>query len=375
MAGRILIVAGEASGDAQAARLVSAMLELDQDLEIFGAGGPAMREAGVSVDVDISELSLMGISELFGGFRRLYEHYRSLRDRLRGSDPPDMVILIDFPDFNLRLAKVAKKAGVTVFYYVSPQVWAWRRYRMRAISRRVDRMVVLFPFEADLYRAHGLDVHYVGHPLAEEVRASLPAVKVRDKYGLDQDRPLLSLLPGSRNKEVEAMLPRMLEAARIVGERASFAVASAPGLDPAYAERMVAEAGLNIPVLSDDTYNLVAASDAACVSSGTVTVECALLGCPMVVVYRMSKFSYAIARMLVKVDFIAMPNIICGEEIVPELIQEQASPSRIAEELLRYLDSAEYRSRTASRLSRVHDALVQPGAAWRAAELALELLP
>ena len=374
MSRRILIVAGETSGDAHGARLAAALRALDGTVDLTGMGGERMRAAGVKTIVDAGELSVMGFAELFGRVTRVFTAYRTLSRALRAKPRPDLLVLIDFPDFNLRLAAAARRAGVRVLYYVSPQVWAWRQGRIAKICRRVDRMIVLFPFEEEIYRGRGLDARFVGHPVAEQVRATRSPAETRRRWGLPESGPLVVLLPGSRAKEVKYILPVMLGAAQLLSGRASFAVAKAPGLDAEGLRRAVAQSGLHIAIVEDDTYNLVAAADAAAVTSGTATVECAVLGCPMVVVYRMSRFTHAIARRLVRVPFIAMPNIILQDRVVPELIQDDATPDAVASELARYLDSPQHRDATSKRLSDVRARLVRPGSAERAARLALEMI-
>jgi len=374
MGRRILIVAGEPSGDAQAARLAAAIARKRPELRMDGVGGPAMRAAGVDTGIDISELSVMGVAELAGGLRRILRHYRELVRELRSEARPDLIVLVDFPDFNLRLARAAHRAGVKVVYYVSPQVWAWRVGRIAKIQRRVDRMIVLFPFEQDLYRARGIDSYFVGHPLAEDVVATRSTDDTRRRYHIPDGSPLIALLPGSRSATVAYNLPAMLAAARRLKDRARFALALAPGLPHEPVARMVRAAGVDVALVEGDTYNLLAAADAAAVTSGTATVECALLGTPMVVVYRMSGLSHAIARMLVKVPHIAMPNLLLGERVVPELIQADYTADSLVAELERYLESEAHREAVQSRLRTVRETLVRPGAADRAADLVLEML-
>ncbi len=374
MGERVLIVAGEASGDAQASRLVKAMREQRSDLTFYGVGGEQMRAAGVETIFDAASLSVMGFSEAVGGFRQAWRCYRTLVNDLESPNRPDLLILVDFPEFNLILARKARKAGVKVFYYVSPQVWAWRRGRIRKICQRVDRMVVLFPFEQGLYESGGLETHFVGHPLAEDVAASREPSETRERHRIPQDRPLLVLMPGSRRKEVHSMLPVMLEGAAMLKGRATVALARAPGIPADLVEDYVAASGLEVAIIAGDTYNLMSAGDVAVVTSGTVTVECALMGLPMVVVYRMSRMSYLLARALVKVPFIAMPNIILDRQVVPELVQAQASADGIAEEVSRYLDDEAHRRRTKEELAGIRSSLVLPGAADRAARLAVEMM-
>ena len=371
---RVLIVAGEASGDAQAARLVRAMRERAPTLRVYGVGGSQMREAGFESFFDASELSVMGVSEVAGALGRIREVYKRIVNELKGATPPDLLVLVDFPEFNLVLARKARRLGCRVLYYVSPQVWAWRKRRVRKIAERVDRMIVLFPFEVGLYEEFGLDTHFVGHPLAAEVAADRDAERTREKYGIAAERPLIALLPGSRAKEVRNVLPLMLEAGTRLGSRASFVIAKAPGLDAQVIENEVAQTGVDVTVVEDDTYNVVAAADAVAVTSGTATVECALLGRPMVVVYRMSRMTYAVARRLVRVDHIAMPNIILGKRVVPELVQEEATGKRLALELERFLSDEAYAGTVKAELSKIRQSLVRPGAAEAAADLALEML-
>ncbi len=369
-----MIVAGEASGDAQAARLVAAMAAADSSLRFYGVAGEQMKAAGVEALAPTSELSIMGLGEVLSGLRRVLGAWHKLKKELVGDGKPDLLVLVDFPDFNLRLARVAARNQVPVFYYVSPQVWAWRKRRIKSIARRVDRMVVLFPFEVELYAEVGLDAHYVGHPLAETVKADRDRKQTRERYGLSNDKQLVALLPGSRVKEVEELLPVMLEAARGLSEKTQFVVARAPGLPAELLESMLAQSGLDVPVVEGDTYNLVAAADAVALSSGTATVECAVLGCPMVVMYRVTRFTYAIVKRLVKVPWIAMPNILLDREAVPELVQGQATAEALAATLAPLLEEGQPRSDMKRDLASVSDMLVKPGAAGRAAALAVEMI-
>jgi lipid-A-disaccharide synthase len=371
---RIFFVAGEASGDAQAAPLVAALGRLAPDLDLVGVGGAKMRAAGLRTLVDLSELSVMGISEVIGALGRILAVYRRVVAELSGPDRPDMVVLVDSPDFNLRVAKAAKRRGVKVFYYVSPQVWAWRRRRIRQIRDRVDAMVVMFPFEEAFYARHGVRARYFGNPLAEQVAPSRAREETRTRYGVPADAALIALLPGSRAPEIRRHLPVMAEAARRLGHRAHFVVARAPGVARESLTVPLAAAGSNVVVADDATYDLLAAADAAVVASGTATVESALLRCPAVVVYKMSGLSYRVAKALVRTRFIAMPNILLDEAVYPELIQENATAANVTRELQTFLDDPAARSRMREKLAAVGDALVRPGAAERAAAFALEVL-
>lgn len=371
---RIFFVAGEASGDAQAARLAHALLRLAPELELVGVGGAKMRDAGVKTLVDVGELSVMGISEVVAALARVLGVYRRVVAALRGPERPDLVVLVDFPDFNLRVARAAKRAGVKVFYYVSPQVWAWRERRVRQIRERVDAMVVLFPFEEEFYAQHGVDARFFGNPLAEDVRASRDPTETRARYGASRGRSLVALLPGSRAPEIRRHLPLMLEVARSLAGRARFVIARAPGIDREPIAERIDAAGLDVTVADDDTYDLLAAADAAVMASGTATVESALLGCPAVVVYRMSGLSYRVARLLVRTRFIAMPNILLDAPVYPELIQGEATSEAVSRALLRWLDDSAARDEVRRRLGAVREALVRPGAADRAAAFVMEVL-
>ncbi|HEY2775651.1 MAG TPA: lipid-A-disaccharide synthase [Candidatus Binatia bacterium] len=380
---RILMVAGEASGDALGGALAASLLRADPGLHLYGAGGAAMREAGVETIIDTAELSVMGFSELGREIVRVVGAHRRLRRELRGGGAdgaPDLFIPIDFPDFNLPLCKTASRAGVPVFYYVSPQVWAWRQGRIDAIAKSVRRMLVLFPFEADIYRSHGIDAHFVGHPLAEAVAPSRPRDETRRELGIAEGRRLVALLPGSRRREIEAMLPRMLDATSGLGS-VSAVIAEAPALASGLVSGIVdawkarnPAAAAHVACRRGDTYNLLAAADAALVTSGTATLECALVGCPMVVAYRMSALSYSVARRLVRVPFIAMPNLLLGRRVVCELVQDEAEPQAMREELSRILEDAPLRERMRADFAEIRALLVRPGAADRAAALALELV-
>lgn len=369
------MVAGEASGDALGARLAAALLRAEPDLHLYGVGGQAMRDAGVYTIVDTSALSVMGFAELGRDLGRVLRVLSRLRRELRDTKP-DLFVPIDFPDFNLPLCRTARRLGVPVFYYVSPQVWAWRRRRVRTIARTVRRMLVLFPFEAEFYRGVGVDAHFVGHPLADAVRPARGRDEVRASLGAAPGRRVVALLPGSRRREVEAMLPPMVEAAVSLGPGVLPVVAEAPSLPRGCVEGVLARTpgGAAVARRRGETWDLVAAADAALVTSGTATLETALLGCPMVVAYRMSAFSWALASRLVKVPFIAMPNLLLGRASVPELVQHDATAVNMAVELSRLLNDADVAARMHADFEEVRAMLVQPGAADRAAALALELV-
>ena len=373
---RVLLVAGEASGDLHAADLVTALRQHLPDVEVFGLGGERLREAGMRTVADSSEVATVGVTEATGHLRALVRTYRALARVLR-EEPPDLCVLVDFPEFNLRLAAVAKRAGVPVLYYIGPQVWAWRRGRVRKIARRVDRLAVVFPFEPPLYAPRLPAVEFVGHPLLDRVRVTCSREETFARHGLDPARRTVVLLPGSRPKEVEKLLPPLLDAARRLAREddCQFALALAHTLSREDVEARLVGAGVPVPVVSGDTYNLVAASDLALVTSGTATLECALLECPMVIVYRLAPVSWLIARLLVHgVRCVGMPNIVAGHEIVPELLQKQATGERIAAAAQGILRDPARRAAMIEELRGVRRRLGRGGAAGRAAAIALEML-
>jgi lipid-A-disaccharide synthase len=373
---RVLLVAGEASGDLHAADLVHALREHVPELDVFGIGGERLREAGMRTVADSSEVATVGVTEAAGRLRALVRSYRALARALREA-PPDLCILVDFPEFNLRLARVAKRHGVPVLYYIGPQVWAWRRGRVRKIARRVDRLAVVFPFEPPLYAPRLPDVEFVGHPLLDRVRVTRGREETLARYGLDPARRTVVLLPGSRAKEIEQLLPPLLEAARRLAreDACQFALALAHTLPRAEMERRLADAGVPVHLVCGDTYNLVAASDLALVSSGTATLECALLECPMVIVYRLTPLTWWLARLLVRgVRCVGMPNIVAGHEIVPELLQGRATGERIAAAAQAILRDPARRTAMVEELRGVRRRLGRGGAAGRAAAIAFEML-
>ena len=376
-AARVLMIAGEASGDLHGADLLRALRMRVPHLEVFGIGGAGLRAAGMQTIVDAGDVATVGVVEAAAHLRQLYGVYRQLVRRLRETPPPDLCILIDFPEFNLRLARAAKRAGVPVLYYIGPQVWAWRRGRVRTIARRVDRLAVVFPFEPALYSGHECAVEFVGHPLLDRVAAGRPRAATRAAHGFADDRPLVLLLPGSRRSEIERILPAMLDAVRMLAADASrqFVLGLAPTVSRDAVEALVAASGVPVPVVAGQTYDLMAAADLAIVASGTATLECALLECPMVVVYRMAPLTYAIARMLVRgVQHIAMPNIVAGREIVPELIQHEADAPHMAATARAILETPGRRAAMVADLRAVRAQLGRGGAAARAADIAVEML-
>lgn len=368
---RVLLVAGEASGDLHGAGLLRALQRQAPDIEVWGIGGEQLRAAGMRTLIDTASVATMGFVETFGTIGRLVSAYRRLV-RFLDEQRPDLVILIDYPEFNLQVARQAKKRGIPVFYFIGPQVWAWRRGRARTIPRRVDKMGVVFPFEPALYNEGREVAEFVGHPLLDVVRQTRSREDTRAQYGLHPERPLVALLPGSRKKELRYLLRPLCAAAELlIAEGWQVVLAVAPTLRR---EDLAAELGGQLPpfpLAHGDTYNVVAAADAAIVASGTATLETALLGCPMVIVYRVSPVTYWLARRLVQLEWIGMPNIILQKPLFPELLQAAATPQAIAA-AVRSL--GHQRSEMRAALAGIRAQLGQPGAAERAATMALDLV-
>ena len=371
----VLIVAGEASGDIHGANLVRELKKKLPHLEFFGIGGDRMEEEGVDIVHHVREMSFLGFFEVLEHLpfvrRVLWEMVTLLEQR-----KPNLVLLIDYPGFNLRFAKEAKRHGLPVLYYISPQIWAWGRGRIKKIARRVDRMVVIFPFEEELYRKEGMDVRFVGHPLKDVVRVDRSKKTFFAELGLDTKKPTVGMLPGSRNQEVQRLLPEMRKAYDLLQERIDGLQAilgMAPTLsDEAYKPFFNAEDA--ICAVRNRTYEVMAHSDVVMVASGTATLEAALLGTPMVILYKMSRFSFIIGKALVRVRNFGLVNIVAEREVVPELLQGEVNKKRIAQEVLRLFADPERREKVERDLKDVSRRLGKKGASERAAEAVLEFM-
>jgi lipid-A-disaccharide synthase len=365
----LLVVAGEASGDLHGARLLSELRRRVPDLAAFGLGGDEMRAAGLQAVAHSSEISVVGITEVLKILPRAREVFSDLLREVERRKPS---VLIDFPDFNLRLAKELKGRGLEVVYYISPQVWAWRRGRIKTIARLVDRMLVLFPFEADFYREHGVDVVHVGHPLVDEV----PVLPQAWDQGETAGPFRVALLPGSRRSEVEALLPTLLEAARKLAARlpVEVRIIQAPTIPAELLDEAVELAGLPVEIVDEDRFAAIADSHLAICASGTATLEVGLLGTPMIMVYRLASWTYALAKLLVRLPNVSLVNLVLDRRVVPELIQREANPGRIAAEAERLLTDPGERNRMREALAEVRGRLGEGGASRRAAGEVAELL-
>ena len=378
---RLMFVAGEASGDAHGASLVNAFREAapQTTFQFFGATGARLRAAGVESIVDTDKLSILGLWEIGTALPKFVAAYRKLKQAAVAQNP-DAVVLIDWPDFNLRLARWLRRRGTRVIYYVSPQLWAWRSYRARNIRRDVDLLLSILPFEKDWYAARGMDhVEYVGHPLAGNVAAACDRVEFCRRHGMDPARPIIALLPGSRHKEFERILPPMLDAAEAISKEQSddqFVVVVAPNRDPKEADEIIAARHLRLPTLRfihHETREALAAADAAAIASGTATLEAALLGTPMVIVYKESPINWHVLGSLINVEHYGLVNLIGGRGVVKELMQYDLDGARLASELIELLNPA--RNREVRReLAEVVEQLGPGGASKIAAEKILQLI-
>lgn len=376
---KILIVAGEASGDLHGANLVRALQGRNPDLAFFGVGSRNLRAAGVEILADSSEITAMGITEALAKLRQGRRVFRKILDRAEAS-PPDLAVLIDSPGFNLRLAGSLKTRGIRVMYYIAPQVWAWGQGRIKKISERIDRLVSILPFEKEFFSQFGIPVDFVGHPLLDLARESRSPEESRLVFGIKPGEKVIALLPGSRPGEIARLLPEILGAARNLSRQRPglrFLLPVASSLNPQAIVESVQARGLGdaVSVLpGEEIYNALGIAELALVASGTATLEAALIGCPMIILYRVSRLSYGMGRMLVKVKHIGLVNLMAGREVVPELLQGEARAERITREVERFLDNQELKNQVKSDLGRIRASLGNPGAAGRAAQIALEML-
>jgi len=375
----LLLSAGEASGDMYAARLATA-LKQRLDVAIFGMGGPQMRAAGVEIITDYSEVSVVGITEVLKRLPSLVRAMRHLVDEAQRRKPP-LAILTDFPGFHLRLARKLRPKGIRNVYYICPQFWAWRPWRVNLVRRRFAEALCIFPFEEKFYADAGVPVTFIGHPLVGNVQATLTREFFCRKYGLQESRRIITVLPGSRRGEISHHLPVLVEGLREIRERIpgppQIVVAAAPGLDAARLQKSF-PADWGARFIPNDTYNALGAADLAIVSSGTATVETALLGKPMIVVYRLSPLTARLAKPLVRTKFFSMVNLIAGHAIVPELIQDDFTPRRLASEAESLLSGSRGGNPRVSQMKRgleeVRKLLGPPGAVERAADEIARLL-
>jgi lipid-A-disaccharide synthase len=371
---RVMIIAGETSGDLHGAKLVSAMQKRRKGIIFCGIGGRALKEAGVDILIDASEISVVGITEVVSKTPGILKSLKTVKKTLKTA-PPDLLILIDFPDFNLHVAATAKKNKIPILYYISPQIWAWRPGRVKKIGKLVDHMAVILPFEEDFYKTQHIPVTFVGHPLLEN---NLPSKEAIERKWLE-DIPVIGLLPGSRHGEIDRHLPVMLDTARILCQKIKplkFVISLSPDVEKKYVEDIVEKfsEAATFEIISADVKKIFEKSKIVIAASGTVTLEAAISGTPMVIIYKVSPVSYFLGKNMIQVKHIGLVNLIAGKEIVPELIQKAASPDQIANTVFKMLSDPTGLKNLGLELLNIRKKLGGAGASERVADIAFSML-
>lgn len=379
---KVFIIAGEVSGDTHAAHLVEEMRKIDPAVEFYGLGGEMMKKAGVRIFHDLTKIAVLGLGDVikkYFKFRRIFYDALSKIDDLK----PELIILVDYPGFNLRFAKKAKERKTKILYYISPQIWAWGKWRIRKIAKNVDKMLLLFDFEKDVYEKSGLDTEFVGHPLIDLVKPQ-EADDTRNELGIGQNR-LIAILPGSRKKEVQRILPTILRSIRIINRalpNARFVLCESSTVSSRVYGRIISEIRNEektsslprILRIKDRSHDLLKASNFALIASGTTTLEAAICQTPFAILYKVGFSTYLAAKSVVKIPYIGLVNIVAGKKIVPEFIQRKVKPHTIAHEVVFMLNNKKPRQKMVEELEKVKEKLGSPGASRRAAEVAVKFL-
>ncbi|MBU1047401.1 MAG: lipid-A-disaccharide synthase [Candidatus Omnitrophica bacterium] len=370
----IMLIAGEPSGDLHGANLMRNLKKVDNSLDFIGAGGKKMEQEGLIGITDMDSLAVVGIKEIFGKYASLKQAFRRLTEIIE-NNKPDCLILIDYPGFNLRMAKIAKEKNVPVFYYISPQIWAWGRNRIKKIKKYVDKMFVILPFEKEFYLQYGVNAEFLGHPLLDIVKPNLSKEQSFSSFGFNPNEILIGLLPGSRWEEVKLSIPIMAQACKTIAKEVpniQFGILVSENIDVKKIESLVPHNKQVFHFIKDKNYNFINICDLVLVNSGTATLEVAILGKPMLIIYKLSFLSWLILKMLVKIPYIGLANIIKGEKIVPEFIQFAATPSKVAKEALSILVDENRIITIQKNLSEVKAKLGKEGASEKTAQAILE---
>ena len=373
---RLMIVAGEASGDLHGANLVFELKKLYPEILFYGLGGKYMRKAGVKILTDVSELSVVGLVEIIRHYPRLHGILNRMISELK-DNPPDLLVLIDSPDFNLRLAKAAKQCGVKVLYYISPQIWAWRSSRIKTIKKCVDMMAVVFPFEAKIYKDAEVPVQYVGHPLAKEAIATISRDDLFQNENLDARKKLIGIFPGSRRSEIERNFPILIEAAvnlALHRDDVQFITPIASTLPKEFIKKYIKRSPIDITTTMDSIYNVINACDVIAAASGTVTLQITLMQIPYLIVYKISPITYQILKRIVKFKYAGIANIIANNEICREFIQNNARPLNISNELEKLLSNKNYANNMKKELKKIKDQLGNKSGSTEVAQLTTKLI-
>lgn len=372
---KIMIVAGESSGDVYGGCLAESLKKLCPEINLFGVGGQRMAQNGVELVYNNRDLAVVGVFEVISHLGDIFHAFRVLTRKLK-QEKPDLLVLIDYPDFNLLFARIAHRMGIDIIYYVSPQVWAWRANRVHTIARLVRKIVVLFPFEVPLYEKVGLEAVFTGHPLLDLAKPSSSREDFLKELGMDPKKPVVGVLPGSRKKEVENLLPVIMRAAAIIAkqrEDVQFLLPVADSLDTEYVQSFLPQYP-PITLVKGRSYDVMNAATFLITASGTATLEAALFTTPMVIIYRVSPSTYWLGRLLVRTDFIGMANIVAGSKVVEELVQDAVTPEAIADCTLAVLGDPEQEKRITKNLRQVRNSLGQAGASERAAHIILDTI-
>lgn len=372
---KVMLSVGEASGDLHGASLAAALKTLCPDIKLIGMGGQAMRAAGVEIIYDIADLGVIGLVEVLKNLRKLFKLRDTLADYLE-RERPDVLVVIDYPGFNMRLAKIAKAKGIPVVSYISPSAWAWGRGRAREVAEVVERVAAIFPFEAEVYREAGANVTFVGHPLLDVVKPSLTKDEAYAYFGADPGRPLILLMPGSRRQEIANLLPVMLAAGEKIAALVpgcQFFLPVASTISREMLQNIIGNYNLPVKLTTDRNYDLMNIAQVAIAASGTATLETSLMGVPTVIIYKVAALTYFLGKFLVKIPYIGLPNIIAGRQVVPELLQDAANPDNVAREALALLTDDARRAQTLRDLSEVRAKLGEAGAVQRVARVVLEV--
>ena len=370
------MIAGEASGDLHGSHLVKELRSLDPSLHVYGVGGEKMKNEGVELIADSKEMAVVGITEVLLKLKSILRIYRKLKNSLT-LNAPSLVVLIDYPDFNLRFAREAKKKNIPIVYYISPQVWAWRKGRIKKIGRLIKKMIVIFPFEKIFYEEAKIDVDFVGHPLLDSIRPQCSRREAFQKFSLPSGITTIGLLPGSRMSEIKRLLPPMMGAVSLIAKHINpvqFILPVAPGLNRGDVQNLAGSSSEKICLVENNIHDVMRISDVVIVASGTATVEAAIMGTPMIVVYRVSPLTYQLGKLLIKVKNIGMVNIIAGKTIVPELIQKDVTPQKITSAVLRILQNPSKQEEIKKELSSLKEKIGNPGASLRAAQIIISFL-
>ncbi len=372
----VLIVAGEASGDAHGARLVTAVHKKEPAVKFYGVGGSNMREAGVDIHIDAAELAVVGLWEVIAHRKVIFAALDKLKQQLKSS-PPDLLLLIDYAEFNLKLAEYAKNIGIKVLFYISPQVWAWRQGRVNKIRNCVDTMAVIFNFEKEFYLKHNVPAKYVGHPLSHKVKATCKRDAFLKENNIPASHPVLGLFPGSRKSEIKRLLPIILQTAEILKQQnpqLEFLLPLASTLTEQDLTPFLSESNLDIHIIKDDAFNVMNACDAIVTVSGTVTLEISLIGTPLIIINKVSWLTYLIVKRMIKIPYIGLCNIVANKLIAEEFIQKDASPKKMANALSELLNNKDKNKKTREQLGLIHQLLIDAPVDISISDLTLEML-